>query len=211
MFKALLFSSGAIPAFGKLGTGVGVEVTTGVGVGVGVGVNTGVGVVIGVGVGTGVGVGVTGTEHAVVMVFLSVVIIPSNNDKALPVQTVLAPTEIALLLSIMVPINVVLALRVVAAVGVQNTLQDDAPSANLTTEPAAEVSAPTALKIYVPAPLRVIPAVPILIAPVLQYTPGVYTPVGCVPTVERLTITPKFSVHGSRFRAVKASLASVFA
>ena len=150
-------------------------------------------------------------EHARVMVFVSVVTVPAPNDSALPVHAVLAPTVIAFALSMMVPTNVVFAASVVAAVGVQNTSHDDAPLAKVTTEFATEVSAPTARKMYVPAPDSVIPAVPMLIAPVLQYTPGLYTPVGCDPTVERLTITPKFSVHGLVARVAKAAAASILA
>jgi hypothetical protein len=90
--------------------------------------------------------------------------------KAFPVHITVLPTVMPES-SMSIPTNVVLAASVVAALGVQKTLQADAPPDNVTTEPAAEVSAPTGLKIYVPLPLKVI-GPPIFIAPELQYTPG---------------------------------------
>lgn len=181
-----LLSSGAIPVFGNPGTGVGVGVDVDVGVGVGVTDGVGVGVTLGVGVEVGVGVGVADgvgvgvgvavgvgveTEHdGTVMVFVSVVTVPPK-AKALPVNKLLAPIVIPDG-SIIVPLKVELAPRVVAAVGVQNTSQDDAPPGNVTAELATVVNAPLILKIYVPAPFKEIPAVPIDAAPVVQYTPG---------------------------------------
>ncbi len=163
--------SGGIPVFGNCGAGVGVGEELGDGVGVTLGV--GVGVIDGVGValGVGVGVGVEAEHNGTVIVSVSVVTVPPK-AKALPVNKVVLPMVIPEA-SIIVPLNVELAPRVVAAVGVQNTSQDDAPPGNVTTELATVVSAPLTLKIYVPAPLREIPAVPMEAAPCIQYTPGV--------------------------------------
>jgi len=103
------------------------------------------------------------------MVFVLVVTVPAPNVKALPLHVVLAPTVIAFALSIRVPTNILSALRVVAAVGVQNTSHDDAPLANAIIELAPVVNAPFGLKIYVPAPLKVtVVDKVIFIAPVLE-------------------------------------------
>jgi hypothetical protein len=102
------------------------------------------------------------------MVFVFVVTIPAPNDNNRPINVVFAPMVIAFALSIIVPLNVVLAPSVVAALGVQNTLQDDALFANVTFEFATEVSAPVIRKMYVPAPESVIPAVPMEVAAVIQ-------------------------------------------
>lgn len=69
----------------------------------------------------------------------SVVTVPPNAN-ARPVQVTLAPTVIPAA-SMTVPTKVVLAARVVAWVGVQKTLQADAPLI-ATDAPAVEVSAP---------------------------------------------------------------------
>jgi hypothetical protein len=92
-----------------------------------------------------------------VMVSVLVVTVPPNAN-ALPVHVVALPTVIPEA-SMLVPTNVELAPSVVAAVGVQNTSQADAP-AKVTTELETLVKAPLTLKMYVPEPLRVIPAVP---------------------------------------------------
>lgn len=187
IFQGMLLSPGAIPVLGNLGTmvgvalgagvvgtGVGVEVGVieGVGVGVGVGVGAtegvGVGVALGVGIGVGVGVGVgVATAHdGTVIVSVSVVTVPPK-ARALPVNNAVLPIVIPEG-SIMVPLIVELAPRVVAEVGVQKTSQDDDPPDNVTTELATVVSAPLILNIYVPAPPREIPAVPIDAAPDVQ-------------------------------------------
>ena len=74
IFQRILFLSGPIPVFGKLGvvanTGVGVVADVEVGIDVNVGVETGVGVGVGVvGVGVVVATGVTGfvSEHVAVV------------------------------------------------------------------------------------------------------------------------------------------------
>ena len=142
---ALPPSRGANPVFGKVGVGA----TTGVGTGVGV--TTGV-PTVGVGVGTtgtgvGVGAGVTtGAVHVgtVIVSALVVTVPPKAND---------LPTRVTVLPMVMpdgsmfVPTNVELAPSVVAAAGVQNTSQADAPPVNVTAELATVVSAPLTLKI----------------------------------------------------------------
>lgn len=136
------------------------------------------------------------------MVSVSVVTVPPN-ARALPVHVTLAPTVIPAG-SMIVPTNVVLAASVAAPVGVQKTLHDDAP-ANVMAEPAVDVRAPSGLKRYVPLPFSV-SGPPMFIAPELQYTPGVYTPMGpCVVSVERL-IAPgaNVNVHGSAASADNA-------
>jgi len=80
--------------------------------------------------------------------------------KALPVHVAVLPMVIPEA-SMSVPAKVVLAPSVVAAVGVQNTSQADAPPASVTTEFAFVLSAPVILKIYVPPPVSVIPPDPI--------------------------------------------------
>ena len=135
-----------------------------------------------------------------VSVTVSVVTVPSN-AKALPDHVVLAPTVMPAL-AITVPANVVLAARVVAAAGVQKTSHTDAPI-NVIAAPAVDVSAPPVLKTYIPLPLSVREP-PISIAPVLQYTPGVYVPIGpCVVSVERLIAPPdgNVNVHASEAKA----------
>src|SRR4051812_29601978 len=62
--------------------------------------------------------------------------------KARPTQVMVLPMVIPEL-SISIPANVELAPSVVAAVGVQKTLQADAPPASVTTELAAVVKAPS--------------------------------------------------------------------
>jgi hypothetical protein len=81
------------------------------------------------------------------------------NAKARPVHVIVLPIVIPEL-SMSVPVNDEVAPSVVAAVGVQNTSQGDAPPANLTAEPVTVVRAPFTLKMYVPPPVSVIPAVP---------------------------------------------------
>jgi hypothetical protein len=94
--------------------------------------------------------------------------------RALPVQVIVFPIVIPDA-SISVPAKIEVAPSVVAAVGVQNILQADAPLDNMTEELATEVSAPLILNIYVPLPFRLIPAVPMdaALEVVVQYTPGV--------------------------------------
>jgi hypothetical protein len=94
--------------------------------------------------------------------------------RALPVQVIVLPIVIPDA-SMSVPAKVEVAPRVVAAVGVQNRLQAEAPLDRVTEELATEVSAPFTLNIYVPLPLRVMPAVPMdaALEAVVQYTPGV--------------------------------------
>lgn len=163
--------SGVIPVFGNPGTGVGVKVTFGVDVGKGVEAGVTLGESVGAGVGVGVGVGVGDTHTGTVIVSVVVETVPPN-AKALPVQVMVLPIVIPEA-SRLIPINVELAPRVVAAVGVQNTLQDDAPLDKVTFEFATEVSAPFILKMYVPPPFKVTPPVPIDAAPDTQYTPGI--------------------------------------
>lgn len=138
----------------------------------------------------------------IVRKFVSVVTVPPN-ARAIPVHVVFAPTVMPAS-SMTIPANVVLAASVVAWVGVQNTLQADAPI-RVTIAPAVDVSAPPDLKMYVPLPLR-ISGPPTFIAPVLQYTPGTYTPRRpCVVSVERL-IAPdgNVKVHGWEAREERA-------
>jgi len=78
-----------------------------------------------------------------VMVSVSVVMVPLKAN-ALPDQVVFAPTVIPAS-PMTVPKKVVFAASVVAALGVQNTSQAEAPF-KVITAPAVEVSAPTALK-----------------------------------------------------------------
>src|SRR5512135_14253 len=155
---------------------------------------------------------VTGAAQVgTVMVSVSVVTVPAPRDRARPDHTVFAPTVIALALSMMVPAKVVLAASVVAELGVQKTLQAEAPE-SVTVAPAVEVSAPVGRKMYVPLPFNV-RGPPTSMAPVLQYTPGVYTPIGpCVVSVER-SMGPgaKVKVQGWRFKPDKALAASVLA
>jgi hypothetical protein len=94
--------------------------------------------------------------------------------RALPAQVIVLPIVIPDE-STSVPAKVELAPSVVAAVGVQNMLQADAPFNSVTEELTAETSAPFTLNIYVPLPLRVIPAVPMdaALEAAVQYTPGV--------------------------------------
>ncbi len=153
----------AVTDGGRVGIGVAVKT----GVGVGVAVSAGVGVEVATGVVVGVGVGTT-THDGTVIVSVSLVTVPPNaND--LPLQVVLAPIVTPALL-MTVPAKVVLAASVVAAIGVQNTSQADAPD-KVTIAPAVEVSAPPDRKMYVPLPLSV-SGPPTFIAPELQYTPG---------------------------------------
>jgi hypothetical protein len=77
------------------------------------------------------------------MVSVLVVTVPPNAN-ALPIHDEELPTVIPEA-SMLVPTNVELAPSVVAAVGVQNTSQADAP-AKVTAELATEVSAPLTLK-----------------------------------------------------------------
>lgn len=113
---------------------------------------------------------------AVITSPVTVVTVPPKAS-ALPFHATLPPTVIPAA-SITVPINVELAPRVVAPVGVQNTSQLDDPL-NVTEELATVSSAQSILNIYVPGPSRVIPETPIVAAlvAVVQYTPGAYTPI----------------------------------
>lgn len=141
--------SGGIPVLGNPGTGVGVGVGVALGVEGGVGVMLGVGVTLGVGVGVGValgvGVGVEIEHVGTVIVSPTAVVTVPPKAKALPFHVTLLPNVIPAAL-ISVPANVELAPSVVAATGVQNTSQDDAPLVSETLELATEVRAPVILK-----------------------------------------------------------------
>jgi len=107
--------------------------------------------------------GVDGVEDAahagtVLMVSVSVETVPPNAN-ALSVHVTVLPMVIPEA-SMSVPRNVVFAPSVVAASGVQNASQGDAPPATVTAELATVVSAPWILKMCVPLPVRIIPAVP---------------------------------------------------
>ena len=92
---------------------------------------------------------------------------------ALPVHTVLLPAVIPEA-SITVPMNMVLAPRLAASPGVQNTSQAEAPPVSTIFELSDVLKAPVDLNKYIPFPLSVIiPPPPTLIAPFMQYTPGV--------------------------------------
>lgn len=99
------------------------------------------------------------------------------NAKALPTHVTLLPMVMPEL-SILVPKNVELAPNVVAAVGVHQTSQAEAPPDRTTMEFAEVVKAPSMRKIYVPLPTSVIvPPPAMLVALSAQYTPGGYVPV----------------------------------
>lgn len=98
--------------------------------------------------------------HAAVLIVSVVVETVPPKAKALPVHVTVLPMVMPDA-SMSVPAKVVFAPSVVAAVGVQNTSQADAPFESVTTEFAVVVSAPFTLKINVPLPERVIPAAPI--------------------------------------------------
>ena len=119
----------------------------------------------------GVGDGVA-AHVPTVMVSLTVETVPPN-ARACPVQVMVSPIVIPDA-SMSVPTKVEFAPSVVAAMGVQNTLQADAPLAVLTAELATVVRAPCTLKMNVPLPVRVIPAAPMEAAleAAVQYTPG---------------------------------------
>jgi len=197
---------------GVVGEGVGVLVGVGVGiVGEGVGVLVGVGVgVVGVGVGVlvgvGVGVGDGELQNGTVIVFVSVVIL-AMKDNALPVHVIPGPTVIPSL-SIIFPAKVVLGSNVVAAPGVHQKSHAVAPFINETVEPATVVRAPDILKTYVPLPLRLMPAVPIEAAPVIQYTFGVYSPMGSrlVSVAKSMAPTSNVYVHGNAFKLFNLAL-----
>jgi hypothetical protein len=122
-------------------------------------------------VGDGLGDGVA-AHVPTVMVSLDVETVPPN-ARACPVHVMTLPMVIPDA-SMSVPMKVEFAPSVVAAVGVQNTLQADAPPASLTAELATVVRAPFTLKMNVPPPVRVIPAAPMEAAleAAVQYTPG---------------------------------------
>jgi hypothetical protein len=105
-----------------------------------------------------------------ILIVSALVVIVPPKDNARPVQFTVLPTVIPEV-SMTVPINVVLAPSVAAAVGVQKTSHADAPPASVIIDPESDVSAPSGLKIYVPLPFNVIEP-PTSIAPELQYTPG---------------------------------------
>lgn len=113
--------------------------TVGVVVGIGVGDGVGVGVAVGPGVAVGAG------QVGVVMVSVVVETVPPN-ARALPVQETVLPMVMPAS-SILVPANVVFAPSVVAAPGVQNTSQADAPPDKVTLEFAVVSRAPVDLKI----------------------------------------------------------------
>jgi uncharacterized membrane protein len=100
------------------------------------------------------------------MVSAFVVTAPPKTN-ACPIQFTVLPTVMPEA-SMSVPMNVVLAPSVVAAVGAQKTLQADAPSISETTELATVVRAPFTMKTYAPLPESVIPPVPMEAAPVMQ-------------------------------------------
>lgn len=79
-----------------------------------------------------------------VIVSVSVETVPPN-AKARPSQLTVLPIVMPAL-SMSVPLKVELAPRVVAAVGVHQTSQDEAPPAKATTELAEVVRAPSILK-----------------------------------------------------------------
>jgi len=161
IFQGVLFSSGAIPVFGNVGTGVGVEVTlvtlvvdvgTGVeagvtlgvdvGVGVGVGVSAGVEVALGVGV---VGVGVDGAAHvALVTVFVSNVTAPF---RANTLPSTLAPVvSVADVKARIFPLKVEFVPSVAELPTCQKTLQAWAPFTRLTLLAPAVISVEAVLK-----------------------------------------------------------------
>ena len=80
--------------------------------------------------------------------------------RARPVHPTVLPTVIPEA-SMSVPTNVDGDPSVVAAVGVHQTSQDEAPLASRTAELATDVSAPSMRKMNVPLPVSVMPAVPI--------------------------------------------------
>ena len=107
---------------------------------------------------------------AIVLVF-SVTALPDNARPGANVE--LAPTVIAALDVMTVPMNVLSAAIVVAPPGTQNTLALAAVAVpvNCTTALAAVVNVPGVRKMYTPGALKLrIPV--ILIAPPAQYTPG---------------------------------------
>ena len=106
----------------------------------------------------------TAVQLTTVMISASVVIVPPKANPR-PVHVTFAPTVMPAA-SMTVPMNVVFAPSVVASVGVQKTLQADAPL-SVTDAPAVEVRAPFDLKMYVPFPFNV-RGPPIFIAPALQ-------------------------------------------
>src|SRR6188472_170173 len=112
-----------------------------------------------------------GGGHAVgtVMVSFAVVIVPPK-AKDLPSHSVLLPMVTPASLTI-VPMNVVSAPSVAAALGVQNTSdawQAGTPPTKVTSELSTVESAPVILKIYVPPPLKLIPPDPMEAAPPMQ-------------------------------------------
>lgn len=101
----------------------------------------------------------------------------------LPPKARARPVHVALLLTVMpdasmsVPTKVEFAPRVVAAPGVHQMSLANAPPASATTELADVVKAPVILNVYEPAPVSVmVPPPAIEAVPVIQYTPGAYTP-----------------------------------
>jgi len=107
---------------------------------------------------------------AIVLVF-SVTALPDNARPGANVE--LAPTVIAALDVMTVPMNVLSAAIVVAPTGTQNTLALAAVAVpvNCTTALAAVVNVPGVRKMYTPGAFKLrIPV--ILIAPPAQYTPG---------------------------------------
>ena len=120
----------------------------------------------------GAGDGEVAAHVPTVMVSLDVETVPPN-ARACPVHVMTLPMVIPDA-SMSVPMKVEFAPSVVAAVGVQNTLQAGAPPASLTAELATVVRAPFTLKMNVPPPVRVIPAAPMEAAleAAVQYTPG---------------------------------------
>ena len=119
-----------------------------------------------------VGDGVVAAHVPTVMVSLTVETVPPN-ARACPVHVMVSPMVIPDA-SMSVPTKVEFAPSVVAPMGVQNTLQADAPLAVLTAELATVVRAPCTLKMNVPLPVRVIPAAPMEagLEAAVQYTPG---------------------------------------
>lgn len=150
IFQGILFSSGAIPVFGKLGTGVGAGVIPGAGVGIGADVGTGVGVGVevgvGVGVGVGIGVGVGEAAHvALVMVFVSSVTAPFR-AKTRP-STFAPVVRVADVKAKIFPLKVEFVPSVAELPTCQKTLQAWAPFMRLTLLAPAVISVEAVLKI----------------------------------------------------------------
>src|SRR6185312_6551336 len=126
------------------------------------------------------------------------------NAKTLPMMLTLFPIVTPAASSI-VPANLLFVPSVVAPVGTHDTVAACALF-NVIIELSTVVSAPPILKMYTPSPESVIPPAPIEAAPVVQYTPGVYTP-PC--TRDRSTVVPRLAVHTCEFAKDVAALCAV--